>query len=179
MRCPPCTLRAFSPIGVIASFSYHDTRDVVQKITLRFRIRRVLNFHIQMLWVVCVHGTTFSFEISFSFVWWSNNESSRIWHYERHSHIERSPHQQGSVTSTVNPSHACIWEQKGDTMSEDIDKHVLRKYHVGQKLGKGVSNLSIHLRIIKLLPCKLSIHVYLLCYCINLNDQWDVAEFCK
>ena len=24
-------------------------------------------------------------------------------------------------------------------MSEDIDKHVLRKYHVGQKLGKGVS----------------------------------------
>lgn len=23
-------------------------------------------------------------------------------------------------------------------MSEDIDKHVLRKYHVGQKLGKGV-----------------------------------------
>lgn len=22
-------------------------------------------------------------------------------------------------------------------MSEDIDKHVLRKYHVGQKLGKG------------------------------------------
>ena len=26
-------------------------------------------------------------------------------------------------------------------MSEDIDKHVLRKYHVGQKLGKGVSIL--------------------------------------
>jgi hypothetical protein len=23
-------------------------------------------------------------------------------------------------------------------MSEDIDKHVFRKYHVGQKLGKGV-----------------------------------------
>lgn len=24
-------------------------------------------------------------------------------------------------------------------MSEDIDKHIFRKYHVGQKLGKGVS----------------------------------------
>lgn len=31
---------------------------------------------------------------------------------------------------------------KGEAnMSEDIDKHVLRKYHVGQKLGKGVSVL--------------------------------------
>lgn len=28
-------------------------------------------------------------------------------------------------------------------MSEDIDKHVLRKYHVGQKLGKGVSLLPL------------------------------------
>jgi hypothetical protein len=26
-------------------------------------------------------------------------------------------------------------------MSEDIDKHVLRKYHIGQRLGKGVSVL--------------------------------------
>lgn len=30
-----------------------------------------------------------------------------------------------------------LW--KGAVMSEDIDKHVIRKYHVGQKLGKGVS----------------------------------------
>ncbi len=31
--------------------------------------------------------------------------------------------------------------------NEDIDKHVLRKYEIGQKLGKGVCYQSISLRI--------------------------------
>ena len=29
-------------------------------------------------------------------------------------------------------------------MSEEIDKHVLQKYEIGQLLGKGVSNLIVH-----------------------------------
>lgn len=46
------------------------------------------------------------------------------------------------LTTCVKELKPALLLLKSDSiMSEDIDKHVLRKYHVGQKLGKGVSIL--------------------------------------